>query len=111
VDDGAVVGSGGVAAEVHRVSLKEPGAGKHSSGQIERYQIVGLSSTASSSSHCRRTRNDAGVYGCSIIGGRRADGRRWCVGEKVAVERADHEGLGRPLTDQNLETREVLSIR
>ena len=41
-----------LAAEAHGVSLKGPGAGKHSSGRIEEYQIVGLSSTASSNSHC-----------------------------------------------------------
>jgi hypothetical protein len=46
------LGRAALAAEVHGVSLKGPGAGKHSSGRIEGYQIVGLSSTASWNSHC-----------------------------------------------------------
>jgi hypothetical protein len=46
------LGRAALAAEVPEVSLKGPEAGKHSSGRIEEYQIVGLSSTASSNSHC-----------------------------------------------------------
>jgi len=67
VDDGAVVGRAALAAEVPGVSLKEPGAGKHSSGRIEGYQIVGLQHGVVELP-LRRARNDAGVYGCCSRG-------------------------------------------
>jgi hypothetical protein len=74
------------------------------------HQVIELSGTPSSRSHCRAS-TQRSRWTLHIIGGRRADGRRSCVGEKLAVEPADQGALGSALTDQKRETREVLSVR